>query len=72
MSALLEFWPYIAGLVALAFGAWKLRQSGAKAERAKQDRARLDAIEEANEIGMDVHALPEGEARDELNKWGKP
>lgn len=60
-----------AALLGLLFTYMRGTLDGAKKERAKQDRARIEAIEEANEIQNDVGALPSGEAREELKRWAR-
>lgn len=69
IDLLLKFWPYIVGALAFAFGAFKLRQSGAQAERDKQMRDRLKARDIADEVDNDIGAMPPEEARKELKRW---
>lgn len=71
IDLLLKFWPYIAGAIGLAWAAFKLRQSGANAERAKQAIARQKAIDTANKVETEVGALPADKAREELKKWSR-
>lgn len=71
VSLALEWWPAIALAIGAVFGGFKLYGAGKKSERAKQDRARVEAIEEANQIQNEVGALPSGEAREELRKWAR-
>lgn len=69
IDLLLKFWPYIAGAIGLVWAAFKLRQSGANAERAKQAEARQKAITTANKVETEVGALPADKVREELKKW---
>jgi hypothetical protein len=66
-----KFWPYIVGGLGLVFAAFKIRQSGAKAERAKQAAKEAAARTIADEVENDVGALPGSKAREELGKWSK-
>jgi hypothetical protein len=66
---LATFLPYVIGAV-LAIGAFfAVRQSGAKAERAKQDRARLDAIHDKKEIDDEVDALGPADVDARFDRW---
>lgn len=72
MTALLiQFGPYILAAILAAFGAFKIRQSGANAEKAKQAKAEAKARAVADEVDSDIGALPSGVAREELRKWGR-
>lgn len=78
MSAILtgilaQFWPYIVGAVGglLGFIAIWLRQSGKKAERAKQAEREAKARDIADKVDNDVGALPPADARKELSKWAR-
>lgn len=74
MSALFAaFWPYIVGAIGGLFGViaiW-LRQSGKKAERAKQAEREAEARDIADKVDNDVGALPPADARKELGKWSR-
>lgn len=71
IDLLLKFWPYIVGALAFAFGAFKLRQSGAEAERDKQMRERQKARDIADEVDNDIGAMPPEARREALKKWAK-
>lgn len=66
----LKFWPYIVGVIGLAWAAFKIRQSGAQAERAKQDRAELEARDIADEVDNDIGMLTPEQRKKDLKKWG--
>lgn len=75
-ALLLQFWPYIAGAIAAAFAAWKLRQSGVNAERARQAKEKVAAAEdrlemdrEATDIERRVNGMSDDEARKEADRW---
>ncbi len=44
-SLIAEFWPYIAGAIALAATWFSARSSGKKSERTKQTREKLETTE---------------------------
>ena len=69
LTALAKFAPYIVGLLIVAFGALKLRQSGANAEKAKKAAAEAKARDIADEVDNDIGAVPPAEAREELKRW---
>lgn len=69
LGAAAKLWPYIIGALGLAFGAWRLRQSGANAEKAKQAKAEAKARDIADEVDNDIGAVPPAEAREELKRW---
>jgi hypothetical protein len=72
MSAfLLQFWPYLLGAAALAFGALKVRQSGVNAERAKQAQAEAKARDVADAVDNDLSTLTPAQARERLQQWSK-
>lgn len=71
-ALLLQFWPYLLGAAALVFGAFKIRQSGVKAERAKQAADRLQTRTEADKIDDAVAGRSGDENRKRLGKWGRP
>jgi hypothetical protein len=71
LGLLLKFWPYIAGAIGLAFAALKIRQSGANAERLKQQQAEAEARDIADQVDNDIGAMPPDEARKELEKWAR-
>ena len=60
----------VAAIVVFVWGMW-MKHARARAERDKQIKARIKAIEVADQVDNDVGALPKGEAREELRKWGK-
>lgn len=68
-----QFWPYVVGAIGglLGFIALWLRQSGKKAERAKQAEREAKARDIADQVDNDVGALPPAEARKELGKWSR-
>lgn len=72
LGAVAKFAPYIVGLFIIAFGALKLRQSGANSEKAKQAKAEAKARSVADEVDSDIGMLPPELARKELSKWSKP
>jgi len=61
----------LAGVGAVFAALWRAYSMGKKSERAKTSEDRLKARETADEIDNDIGALPTGEARDELRKWGR-
>lgn len=69
-ALLLQLWPYILGAIVAAFGAWKIRQSGVNAERAKQATAEASARSEAQAIDDAIAGRSPSANRDELRKWG--
>lgn len=71
LTLLGKFWPYIVGAVALAFGALKIRQSGANAERLKQQQAEAKARDIADQVDNDIGAMPPADVRKELEKWSR-
>ncbi|CAM5483860.1 hypothetical protein MAUB1S_08115 [Mycolicibacterium aubagnense] len=78
LALLLQFWPQIAGTIAAIFVGWKLRQSGVRAERARQATEKLAAAEdrlamdrEATDIERRVSSLSEKQAREEAMQWSK-
>lgn len=71
LSLLAKFGPYIVGAIALAFGAMKLRQSGANAERAKQAAKEAVARSVADDVENDVGMLRDKEVREALEKWSR-
>lgn len=61
----------IGGIVAaLGFG-YQQRRAGRKAERAKQDRARLETITEAQRIDEAIAGRDADENRERLGRWGR-
>lgn len=68
-----QFWPYVVGAIGglLGFIALWLRQSGKKAERAKQAEREAKARDIADQVDNDVGAMPPADAREELKKWSK-
>lgn len=73
MSALLSgFTPYLLAIGAALVGAlmayMRGRTDGARLERGKQVKARLEAIEEAAEVQNDIGAMPPDAAREALKK----
>ncbi|MGO4562307.1 hypothetical protein [Rhizobiales bacterium 3FA27D7] len=79
IAFLLQFWPYIVTAVFAVLGGWKLRQSGVNAERSRQTKEKLAAVEErlemnreATEIERRVTGMSDGEARKEAMRWAKP
>lgn len=69
-ALLLQFWPYIlAGIAALA-ALFKYRSGIIKAERAKQDRARIEAMTEAQKIDEAIAGRDPDENRKEFGTWG--
>lgn len=71
LGAVAKLWPYIIGALGLAFAAFRLRQSGANAEKAKQAAAEAKARDIADEVDNDIGAVPPDEAREALRKWAK-
>lgn len=77
-ALLLQFWPYLVGAIAAAFGAWKLRQSGVNAERGRQAREKLEATEDRLEMDREATAaerraadMSDDEARKEATRWSR-
>lgn len=77
-ALILQFWPYIVGAIAAAFGAWKVRQSGVNAERARQDRDKLASTEDRLEMDREATAverrtggMSDEEARKEAMRWSR-
>lgn len=70
IDLLIKVWPYIAGAIGLAWAAFKLRQSGVNSERAKQDRAELEARDIADEVDNDIGMLTPEQRKKDLKKWG--
>lgn len=71
LSLLAKLWPYLIGGSGLLFAAWKLRRSGAQAERAKQAKAEQKAREVADQVDNDIGAMPPDQAREALKRWAK-
>lgn len=76
MSAILlallgQVWPYLIGGAGLLFAAWKLRRSGAQAERAKQAKAEQKARELADQVENDIGALTPEQRRERLGQWSR-
>ena len=69
LSLLAKLWPYIIGALGLAFGAWKLRQSGANAEKAKQAKARLESIQAKKEKDDEIDALAPADLDTRFQRW---
>lgn len=70
-ALLLQFWPYLLGVAALVFGAFKVRQSGVDAERAKQAQAEAKARTEADRIDDAIAGRSSDDNRKRLSKWGR-
>lgn len=69
LSLLAKFWPYLVGAVGLGVAALKLRQSGAKAERAKQAAEAQKARTIADEIDDAIAGREPARNREELKSW---
>lgn len=69
MKTLLEIWPYIVGGLAIVAGWFTAKRSGAKAEQAKQDKERLQAVKKAKEVQDDVDTMDNNAARQRAGRW---
>ena len=58
-------------LVAVIAAFFKGRIEGARAERAKQAEAEIEARDIADEVQNDVGAMPPDAARKELSRWAR-
>ncbi|MFE0015990.1 hypothetical protein ACFWXH_14165 [Mesorhizobium sp. NPDC059054] len=77
-ALLLQFWPYIVGVAAAIVAGWKFRQSGVDAERARQMREKLVAVEDQLEMDREATAIErrtagmsDDEARKEAMRWSR-
>lgn len=61
----------LAGLAAVFAGIWRVYAMGKKSERVRASEERIKARDLSDQIDNDIGALPSGEARDELKKWGR-
>lgn len=71
LALLAQFWPYVVGAAGVLFALWKARQSGARAERAKQARAEQKARDIADEIDDAIAGRSPSSNRSELKRWAK-
>jgi hypothetical protein len=69
LGAVAKLWPYIIGAIGLGFAALKLRQSGANAEKAKQDKGRLESIQAKKEKDDEIDALAPADLDARFQRW---
>lgn len=59
----------LAGAAGILLALWRARRAGREDERARQDRARIEAMKTAKEAREDVDAMDDGSVRDRLAGW---
>lgn len=71
LSLIFKAGPFLIGGAGVLLALWKARQSGVKAERAKQAAEELKARDIADEIDGAIAGRSPASNRDELKKWAK-